>query len=223
MKLTQNDIQFLNRFLNEELEYRETFNEMQDHILSALESYPENETFESALQQVLDKHFSGTAGLHAIEIQYRSRTILDMRNRYFKHVIAMFTLPNVIYTAVIGFAAYSLLNYLSFNKTWYLSVFFIVIGMPGIINGIRYISSGYYSRTTKRSIADDGFRRLKYAPGMLFTLFMAYHFCFLNEKPSDLIYILKPGAASVVFMFYFLHATSLFKMYKEEFKMYVAR
>ncbi len=222
MKLTKDDITCLNKFLNEELVYRETYNEMRDHILSALEQYPENAPFKSALHDIINMQFRGTAGLRAIERQYKRSAVTEMRNRYFAHIMDMFKFPSVIYLVVVSIAAFFFFKYISANTLAHIGVFIIVAGFPGIINGIRYIRTGYHYGTTKRSAADDGYRFLKYFPGVIYVVFM-FLLWGMHFQATNLFNSLNPGVATVVFMGYFLHAVAFFKMYKEEFKLNFVR
>ncbi|MGY3213260.1 hypothetical protein [Mucilaginibacter sp. HD30] len=221
MKLSKDDVVYLNNFLNKELVYRETYNEMQDHILSALEEYPDNATFETAFHDIINTQFSGIAGLRAIDRQYRKHGVTEMRKKYLNHIANMFKAPSVFWLSITSISAYFLFNYLQKSSYW--TVFLCVAVVPGLINGFRYIRMGYFYGTIKRSVSDDGFRLLKYLPGLLFTFFMFFHFVLLNEKPNVWINTVQPGAASIVFMIYFLHAVFFFKMYKEEFKVNIAR
>jgi hypothetical protein len=217
MNLTEDNIKFINEFLNNELVYRETYNELQDHILSALEQYPANVTFESAFHDIINTQFKGTAGLRAIDRQYRKHGVTEMRNRYFAHIRDMFKFPAVIYMAVVSSTAFLFFKYISANTLAHIGVFVIVAGFPGIINGIRYIRTGYHYNSTKRSVADDGYRFLKYFPGVIYVVFM-FLLWGMHFQATNLINSLNPGVATLVFMAYFLHAVAFFKMYKEEFK-----
>jgi len=217
MKLSKDNIKYLNNFLDEELRYRETYNEMQDHILSALERYPEGSLFETAFYQVISTQFGGSAGLRAIDRQCRKHGLVEMRKRYFKHILEMFRLPSVIYLAGVSIAAFFLFNNISTNAIANITVFVIISCLPGIINGIRYIRTGYHFHSTKRSVSDDGFRMLKYFPGVMYALFLSLLWL-LHFAITDILHSINPGVATVVFISYFLHAVAFYKMYKEEFK-----
>lgn len=223
MKPTKEEIKYLNEFLDMELVYRETYDEMQDHLLSALQQYPDNVDFETALHEIIDTQFGGAAGLRAIDRQYQKHGVIEMRKRYLNHILNMFRFPSVIYLAIVSLAGYALFNYLSFNKGWYWVVFWTAAILPGLVNSIRYIRMGYQYRTIKRSVSDDGFKLLKYVPGVLFTFFMLYHFVLLNEKPAEWIKIVDPTFATFILAAYFLHAVAFFKMYNEEFKVDLAK
>ena len=222
MKLSKEDIRYLNEFLNNELIYRETYNEMQDHILSALEQYPDHASFQSAFHNIINTQFKGTAGLRSIDRQFKRHAVTEMRNRYFAHIMDMFKFPSVIYLALLSSAAFFFFKYISANVLAHIGVFIIVGGFPGIINGIRYIKTGYHYASVKRSAADDGFRFLKYFPGVVYGILM-FVLWGMNFQPSVLITTINPGVATAVFMIYFLHAVAFFKMYKEEFKVKIVR
>ena len=222
MKLNKDDIVYLNNFLNKELVYRETYNEIQDHVLSALEQYPDNATFESAFRDIINTQFRGTAGLRAIDRQYRKFGVTEMRKRYLNHIADMLKFPSVVYLAMLLIAAFFFFNYIAANVLAHIGIFIVVSGFPGIVNGIRYIKTGYYYGSVKRSVSDDGFRFLKYVPGVIYVIFTFYLWR-MHFQPASLINTVQPGVATTVFTIYFLHALAFYKLYKEEFKVTLAK
>jgi hypothetical protein len=222
MKLSKDDIKYLNNFLSKELRYRETYNELQDHILSALEQYPENQPFETALQNIINTQFGGKAGLRAIDRQYKAHAVTEMRNRYLTHMVDLFKFPSLVYVLLVTIAVYFLLNYVSFSWIGYIGVFIIVSRLSAIMNGIRYIRTGYYYGTTKRSVSDDGFKILKLIP-RVFAFLIVFCLWGLYFKSFNGTNIVQPGTSTLVFMSYLLHAVAFFKMYKQEFEITAAK
>lgn len=222
MKITENDKKFLTQSLNKELTYRETYEEMLDHILTALENYPEGETFELALRNVLQTQFGGMHGLQRMEREYRRQAVYEMRNRYLIHISRLFKFPSVVLLLLVTASAYVLFSWLSFNKSLYMVAFFAVAAIPSLLNGIRYFRTGYLLGNVKRSVSDDGFRLLKYAPGVLFACFVFYHTMVVNDTPAIWFKSIAPATATAVFMVLLSHTMAYFKMYKDAFKFKVA-
>lgn len=223
MIVNRNDKEAVTKYLNEHLVYRETFNELYDHVLSTLENYPEAEPFELAFQNIITQQFGGVGGLKKIEQQYRKQTLNHMQTRYIGHILRLIISPSIVLVGITAAAAWLLFNWLSFNKSLYFPVFLVLLTVPSIINAVRYFKAGYIFGSTKRSAGDDGFRLLKYAPGIIVATMIFYHGWILNETSTQWFNTITPTAATTVFVAYLFHMVAYYKMYVDEFKFTFSR
>jgi len=218
MKLSTSQHQVLRAYLDKELTYRGTFDELYDHISSGLESAPEEgASFDETLKNYVTKEFGGVYGLHTIEKQYRATVLAGMNKQYLVNIYHQFRFPQVIVLAVIAAAVYLVFSAAWFDKTWYWALFFVA---PFAISGIKlthYIAKGYW-RGVKASVKTEGFTRLKYAPATLIIAVGVYNYFFLKDTPANWLSNVSPLFATIIFIAYALHILSYYRMYAGEFK-----
>jgi|GEM_PF-2004332 len=227
MKLTKDDIKYLNEFLNKELVYRETFEELYDHISSGLENAPESLPFNEALKNYVTREFGGISGLRKIEEQHRATVLRAMKRQYFNYIYQHFRFPGIILLVLIAALVYTIFSAAWFPTTWYFPMFLTMSIIVSAVHYIRYIRIGYIWKSTKRSVKDDGFTLIKYAPGKVIMFFAVVVFVlyrwFIKDTPLILFDRLSPIAETCLFVAYALHAMSFYKMYAAEFKVDLAK
>ncbi len=85
MKLTEQQLQVLQITLSGYIKYKETYEEVYDHVLTALENDDNNKPLEEAINTILLNDFGGLAGLRLIERKRRwvvARQVLAKQGRY---------------------------------------------------------------------------------------------------------------------------------------------
>ncbi len=222
MNLTASQQQILKDYLSNELTYRETYNELYDHISSGLENIPEGSSFEETVKSYVRKEFGGIFGLHAIEKQYRSTVLRGMKKQYLDNISQPFRFPWVILLSIAALVVYNIFSASWFNTAWYFGLFIIAGLAVSAINTIRYIRMGYLRRSIRRSVKDEGFTRLKYAPVALISVFALYYYFFIGDTHGYWHNNVSPVVMTVVFIAYALHVVSFYKMYRADFKVNVA-
>lgn len=222
MNLTLSQQQILKDYLSNELVYRETYNELYDHISSGLENTPEGSSFEETLKNYVRKEFGGIFGLHAIEKQYRSTVLKGMKRQYFDNISRLFRFPQIILLSIVTVMVYLAFSASWFNANWYFALFFVAAFAITGIRAARYISSGFWKKKMP-SVKDDGFVMIKFFPFALFVLIGLYGYFVLGNTSRELFNTFSPVVTTVIFIAYALHIMSFYKMYRSEFKVNMAK
>ncbi len=221
MNISKEQKYSLKAWLDKQLKYREVFDEVYDHILSAMEKASEGTDFEAAYLSYIDNEFGGETGLQALERRNRRQIFNAMRQRYFSYVKEQGSFPAICAWMMLAIISYSTFSAAWFNTEWYFGVYFFLSLAPVMIGVTRYLKAGYILGSTKRSVADDVFRWLKYFQQLTLTVLMGlWIFGGLNYVAgfSKMPTILAAGFFTV----YLLHITSVYKLYKHEFKVVLA-
>ncbi len=219
MKPTSQQQQYLSAYLSSNLVYRETYDEFYDHLLTALENEPADISFKDAVHGLVNKEFGGVTQLRQIEENYKNETLKDMKQRYLKYLTAYLKFPNVVPVIATSTIFYFMLNASLFNRSWFLAIYFLMAFVPSVINWVRAIQLGYFSKNNKRSIKDDGFTWMKYTPVTLFGGFAIYHYLFVKDTPASWFKSVNPLTITLIFMAYILHIHAYYKIYKDQFKL----
>jgi hypothetical protein len=67
MKLTEQEDQFLKQYLSKVLKYRETYDELYDHIITALSHRATITSFEETIADIISDDFGGPGNLLKLE------------------------------------------------------------------------------------------------------------------------------------------------------------
>jgi hypothetical protein len=175
MKPTEQEKQWLKEYLYQTMEYRETYEEVYDHMLLAIENAPEQEFFESVVLQIIEKDFGGSNGLLELEANCRQAVEVTAAAQFRNNFMRWFKSPLVVITATMFMALFYL--QLPDVKTHgaLLLLFVALLILPTIICSIRATQLGYKYGENKTSIKDEVFRKLAFASGrgllkLVFTL-----------------------------------------------------
>jgi hypothetical protein len=223
MNLTASQHQILKDYLDKELTYKETYNELYDHISSGLENTAEGCSFEQTLKTYVIREFGGTHGLHTIEKQYRATVQKGMRKRYLDYMYNLFRFPNIMLPAVLVGAVYAIFSSHWFDTKWYFALFFVasvfVNGIGAAQNIVRYFSKG-----AKPSVKVGGFEMVQFFPLLIFAITAIYcHFFVSAATPNMWFITLSPVVSTCILTAYGLHIISFLKMYRAEFKVDTAK
>lgn len=221
MKPTIEQQQYLKGYLREGLQYRETYAEFYDHILTALEAQPDEISFHDAVKNIVAEDFGGFAGMSVIEARYKKQTIKEMQKRYLNYTIGYLKFPAKIILIVSSIIVYYLVKQLWFNFYLLIGIYLIITLTPSLLNALRYFKAGYIFSDKKESVKDDGFTWMKYIPGMLFSGIVCI--IWLCRLPISIESIKEPLVITIVFMIQALHTLSFYKIYQEEFKVNIAQ
>ncbi|MDB4926260.1 hypothetical protein [Mucilaginibacter sp.] len=224
MKPTADQQFFLGEYLREYLAYRETYAEFYDHILTALEGYPENISFYTALNNIIEEDFGGLGNIPVIEARYQQETLVEMKKRYWNYLMECLKFPSISIFIISSIIIYWFVKQAWFNFSLF---FWIAIAMSlfqSILNNIRYIRLGYIVcfgyvfGNSKRSVKDTGFTWLKYSIVPLIILFAAFQHIFANDISTDWFKKAGPIVLTMIFTAYTIHAAAYYKIYRDEFK-----
>ncbi|HWZ35581.1 MAG TPA: hypothetical protein VNW51_05440 [Mucilaginibacter sp.] len=198
MTPTPQEKQWLRDYLYQTMQYRETFEEVYDHVLLALEEEPEHEFFETAVMNIIDRDF-GAYGLQALEENCR-QAVEDMATAQFINDFkSWFITPLVIVTAsLFGSLIYLELSPLKTGVA--LCAFFaILLILPVIICSVRGARLGYEFGETKESIKDAIFRRLAFKSNRI--LFFTLIISGWTQRIADYLFKLNYYLALAVTLF----------------------
>ncbi|MEO8886013.1 MAG: hypothetical protein ABI367_08115 [Mucilaginibacter sp.] len=196
--------------LRKVLTYRETYEEVYDHILSALANEPDNINIGDALNKIIQNDFGGYEKLSRLEKTIKRALVKDTLRKYSFFLISYFEFPVLIYTVGLSllFIYFSLIikvNYLSWSI-----LFSIPIFAPGIIVNIRHFKKGYILGDTKQSARDRIFRTISRIPMQIsmFVFFTSIHYKFNYNQVS----------IAIIFIILNIHVLAMLKLYNYEFK-----
>jgi len=154
MKPTLQQEENLKAYLSDILKYRETIDEVYDHVLSAVEGRPENVWFQDAVNQVLNDDFGGGKGLVKMEKQHLRDASWEGYVKMFKSLKANFQFPNIFYTLTLFYIINYVIQNIHINYTKAIiifpcsAIFFLLLGLT------RKFFIGYFTGDKRKSISD---------------------------------------------------------------------
>lgn len=227
---TSEEKQWLKDYLYQALTYRETFDEVYDHILLALEHKEAQPFFESTVYQIIDEDFGGSINMLNMEVDCKGTTNREVKVQYWLMVASWFKRPLIAYTVMIfGLMFFAIsLNIRVIKIGIALFALLVVIVLPIILISVRSFKMGRVYGDTKESIRDSAFRWLIYGffltslvvirpvfKLMNFIVMHVFHYpsakALENSIPGHIL-------ATISFMIFIIHFLSLVKLYREEFK-----
>ena len=109
MKLTEEQLVVLKNNLHERITYQETYNEVYDHILTALENTDDNVPLAQALDNIMQNDFGGFKGLQVIEKKRRWMVARQMAKKQLWYFLDHLKFPLLPITLIIFAALYYLM------------------------------------------------------------------------------------------------------------------
>lgn len=112
MKPNTEQLESIKNILGSVTNYRETYAELYDHILTALEVLPDDILFAEALHRIVEIELGGKKGIIKIEAVYKKTAIKEIFKRYFsyfaKYLLSPFLLVGIALTIFLyGYMAKS--------------------------------------------------------------------------------------------------------------------
>lgn len=162
MKPTYEQKQWLRDYLHKVMKYRETYEEVYDHILLAIANEPEHEFFETTIANVINRDFGGTDGLYQLEENCKLAVDTTAQAQFRNNFKNWFISQQAIFTVALFMG----LVYLQFSPlktgTALFLVFVILLLLPLIICSVRAVRLGYKYGENKTSIKDEVFRKVAF-------------------------------------------------------------
>ncbi|MBW4890834.1 hypothetical protein KXQ82_13970 [Mucilaginibacter sp. HMF5004] len=217
MTLTEEQLQELQDELNFVVKYRETYEEVYDHIASAIERLDDTEIDVTATaKKIINEEFGGRDELKAMEKDRVKLMNIAMRKKHFQHMMQFFNFPVVGFTVIITIAAYFLTaNQVSRGYLLEFTTASAVVPMLFIL--YKKLSAKYkqwdFAEYKKQSVKDN-------------YIFIA---ALLSNSTFNLLNIanhriqMNGGVCIFIFVFYMVYVLSFFKLYRDEFKLNMAR
>jgi hypothetical protein len=224
MKPTPNQKQYLKDYLYETVEYREVYEEVYDHILTALESVPDGALFIDAAYDIMENDLGGKAGIIKMQAKYKKIAIREFIGDYFDCLTSCITSYLILLT-VAATAAY----YLLMKQEWFMhngicrdSPFFIIY-IPAVIISAKHLiakkKAGY--RTSKINYAKSCIKSFINTHMLFFPSFLwpLTSFACIPLQSAGIItegtgyYELPNNIGTVLFFITMLHALAYYKLY----------
>lgn len=220
MKPTEQQDILLRKYLLDSLLYRETYQEVYDHVLSALENREFNGTLEEAVNQILREDFGGYDKLRELENTAKRAAIADGVNTFTRFLVSYFRLPRLLCTMVAVVVIYFSIGQIKLAPIMFEAILGIIILTPAILSLRRYYVIGYLFRDTKKSIRDDVFGRISMVPTRLFVIFGI--FITINfDKGKNIFDHTTPTVLTALYVLSAIYLLSLIRLYRDEFKLSV--
>jgi hypothetical protein len=217
MKLTEEQIKNLQKYLHDALSYRETYEEIYDHILSAMEFQPEGVSFEDAINNIIRDDFGGVKNLVKIERASKSALVNQSLNKFLDFGKLYFKLPFLLYNVLGCALAYYLLQRAGVSMVVIeCALLVMTIVVPGIIYHVRLFNTGYFLDTTRRSAKDKMFENLA---GVPVRLFIILNFWVSRTSTFNEWFTSHPYIIIMIIMFCTIYNLALYRLYRDEFKM----
>lgn len=214
MKPTEQQLMVLQNYLHKTLTYRETYEEIYDHILSAVEYQPDNISFEDAINKVISNDFGDPKNLLKIEKANKDALVKETINTYMKYFWYYFKLPGLLYTLGIALLSYYFFSQMKFEPTAVVGLFALVVLYPALIWGLRLYYTGYTLNTTQKSAKDKLFENLAGLPTRICLIpLMVINLSDYKLWDNNNYYLIT--AFFVIGVFY---NVALYKLYRSEFK-----
>jgi hypothetical protein len=218
MKPNQQQKQQLQEYLRKGLKYRETYEEVYDHILTVLESKPVGIPFAGTVNAIIREDFGGSNNLWVVENNCRKGVEKAMIRKYVNYLKSFFKISSLIYIIPL-LCIFYVSFYIVFVPFSLVGILFIMAGLPIIFIPIRYFKVGYIWRDTRRSLRDSIFNKIAYLPLRLFMAGSIFFLAISNQVKLSSFkgidpFILTAGTALIL-----MHTLAVIKLNKDEFKM----
>src|SRR4051812_40527688 len=107
MKLNEEQLANLQQELNHAVKYKETYDELYDHILTEIGTYDAQQPYTPAMvKQIIDNNFGGYEALKQTEKDRVKLVTAAMRKKHWQHMMEFFNFPVAAFTLAITIAAY---------------------------------------------------------------------------------------------------------------------
>lgn len=218
MKPTEQQLRVLQDYLHNTLTYRESYEEIYDHILSAIEYQPENISFEDTINNIINSDFGSSKNLLKIEKVHKDALVKESVKIYMTNFWYCFKFPGVLYTIMGLLFSYYFFSQAKFSSLALGGIFALVLLFPCVIWALRLYNTGYILDTTRKSAKDKLFETLSGIPIRICIIPIAFvNISGYKLWENNSYYIL-----SVLFVLGIIYNIALYKLYKSEFKSAVA-
>jgi hypothetical protein len=157
MKPSGQQIQTLKDYLNQTLVYREAYEEIYDHILSALEHQEDNTPYQDAINNIICNDFGSPKNLLNIEKGIKNALVKDAVRNYFAYLSAYFKFPGMIYTVTVALLTYYFFWTAKLSSMATFGIFAVLVAAPCVIWVMRLYNTGYILDTIRKSAKDKLF------------------------------------------------------------------
>ena len=247
MKPDEQQKQWLRGYLREVLTYRETNEEVYDHVLTALGNKPLDRFFETTIMAIIEEDFGGSNGLLKLEENFErgfSAEINKRYNSYFNRKVI--TVPRLVYLPALAFIISQFVVPYYLHPTGARVLFFYINAVvvftwvtPFGLFALSGLKVGFMFKSAKSSAKDNAFRKIAIRPfKYLIYLFVYEGVCFFilsfivkHYKQHPLLVMdftnfcsfQRHVIAAAVFVLSVTHVVAFCKIYIKHFKVVFTR
>jgi hypothetical protein len=220
MKLDARQDELLKHYLRKVFLYRETYEEVYDHIISALQHQPDAGSFERQVNTIIHDDFGGHNNLVRMEANAKKAIVKDVRRHQLKCFLSFLKFPNLLYVLLFAIAIYRVLAITPLNQFNIRMIFLVLSFVPMFAMPLRYFFTGYVFGDTKRSVKDNTMSDWSM---LLFRIFCAGNVIMLLNHQYFFINGFNLFWLTGGVVFYAIYTLSFFKLSKSEFKVSVIK
>lgn len=218
MTLTDEQKQDIQHELKYAVKYKETYDELYDHIISIIETTEGNVTWYGTTftKNIIDNEFGGYHGLKQMEADRAKLLFKALRKKHGQNILKFFNWPTIAFTLVISLAGY----YMALNPLThrYIKIIIGVLALSPIFfvlirRLLRLFIDWKFDRYDKQSIKDGYIFTAAVLANSLFNVF--------NFFNSD--YVLYGATIAGIFVCYSIYVLSFFMLYRDEYRINLAR
>lgn len=216
--------QWLKDYLYQTMQYRETYEEVYDHMLVAIENAPEQKFFESVVADIITADFGSNNGLYDLEQKCLRTAVISANTQYVQFFKSWFAIPRITVSTIIFLFLLSV-NYLNHFAT---SIIFVSLWLvfPVILFVVRKITSRVIDIKSKPSVRDEIFRRITFRSTYLIWIwsvtlkYITFLMKYLFNLPFRLTYsaIADNILSGAILALMIVHILSVIELYRSEFK-----
>jgi hypothetical protein len=237
MKPTLKQQLWLKDYLYQVMNYRETYEEVYDHILAALENKPEAKQFETAVAEVIEEEFGGNNGLMEMEESCKNAVVNDTLKQYWSYWHIFLKFPGILCVTglfiLIHYVRYFGLHVFVFPVFFILNILLLItILLPFVLLITRLVVKKYKFGSTKNTFKDQIFKRIVYRALRslflflvvraylitgLFKIFFAARF--ISPRSYWIIFsAVNEFISTSILIALIIHNLACFKLFKDELK-----
>jgi len=219
MKLNEEQLQDLKQELRYATKYRETYEEMYDHIVSTIENREDagDEYVATAAKAIIDAEFGGYEALKWMEADRVKLIRAQMRHKHWENIKWFFNWPTIMLTTAIVILGY-LIDTLATTHKFLVGVAFGAAILPLLFLAFKKVWNKYASW-----YFDMDYSKPSIKDGYVFNVAMLS--CNMVNLVSFALrnFNLYSTLSLFVFVMYAVFVLSFFKLYREEYRIIVAR
>lgn len=215
MKPNQEQQVVIKTTLHRALKYKETYEELYDHILTALEITPNDLPFVDAVHNIIENDLGGTRGIQAIQAKHINLTVREFVFDYFRCALKCLTSLSLLFIGISTVLFFMLTKQPWFHETIAkdASAWGMMVGPFGM-----HILNRMAKRNKSGLQLTPLVGHLKSDMRGYFTVFMGFFTYFLWAIPSSfcakLRYPYLPVEVSaLIFFIMALHIAACYKLY----------
>jgi hypothetical protein len=219
MVLTNEQTEAIKLYLNYDIKYRETFDEVFDHVMLVIADMPDSDVIypESLTKQIVDQEFGGIDNLKAIENASTKQTFKAMRKKHWQNITYFLNWPTVLFTIALIIAGYAIcINPANRKPLVSFTIVCALLPISYLLFNKLYVKcrAWWFNDHRKASIKDGYILNAAMLSNSIINVLM-----FVVDRD---ILLIGP-ICLLVFVMYSIYVLSFFKLYRQEYRLNIAR